>query len=158
MSVQFGIVTTADGIGAVILQGANTSDTIQTAEALDEHGNVIAINGYGRKTGGSFNALLDGEVTAKAGDVVTVGGESKILTAVTRDNVEIELTGNADAKGSAGTEKTGSSGVVTDGALKVKIGRQINGAAVDLVKAGADAEAVVEALTDGDRKNESSTP
>ena len=35
MSVQFGIVTTADGIGAVILQGANTSDTIQTAEALD---------------------------------------------------------------------------------------------------------------------------
>lgn len=82
----------------------------------------------------------------------------KILTAVTRDNVEIELTGNADAKGSAGTEKTGSSGVVTDGALKVKIGRQINGAAVDLVKAGADAEAVVEALTDGDRKNDSSTP
>ena len=82
----------------------------------------------------------------------------KILTAVTRDNVEIELTGNADAKGSAGPEKTGSSGVVTDGALKVKIGRQINGAAVDLVKAGADADAVVEALTDGDRKNESSTP
>jgi len=71
----------------------------------------------------------------------------KILTAVTRDNVEIELTGNADAKGSAGTEKTGLSGVVTDGALKVKIGRQINGAAVDLVKAGAPAERVIEALS-----------
>jgi len=71
----------------------------------------------------------------------------KILSAVTRDNVEIELTGKADANGAAGTEKSGSMVVATDGNLKVKIGRQINGAAVDLVEAGADPEKVVEALT-----------
>ena len=68
----------------------------------------------------------------------------KILSAVTRDNVEIELNGQANADGSAGTEN--KTGVSTDGALKVKIGRQINGAAVDLVEAGADADKVLESL------------
>ena len=60
---------------------------------------------------------------------------------------EIEVSGKADANGSTGTEKSGLSSVVTDGTLKVKIGRQINGAAVDLVKAGANADKVVEALS-----------
>lgn len=77
----------------------------------------------------------------------------KILSAVTRDNVEIEMTGKADADGAAGTEKSGSTAVTTDGSLKVKIGRQINGAAADLVKAGADPDKVLEALT----KTESET-
>ena len=71
----------------------------------------------------------------------------KILSAVTRDNVEIEVTGKTDANGTGGVEKSGSAAVATDGSLKVKIGRQINGAAVDLVKAGADPEKVLEALT-----------
>lgn len=68
----------------------------------------------------------------------------KILSAVTRDNVELELTGKAAADGTAGTDK--QTGVNTDGTLKVKIGRQINGAAVDLVEAGADPNKVIEAL------------
>ncbi len=68
----------------------------------------------------------------------------KILSAVTRDNVELELTGKAEADGTAG--ESGTAGASTDGNLKVKIGRQINGYAVDLVEAGADAEKVVEAL------------
>lgn len=74
----------------------------------------------------------------------------KILSAVTRDNVEIEMTGKADADGAAGTEKSGSTAVTTDGTLKVKIGRQINGAAADLVKAGADPDKVVDALIKAD--------
>jgi hypothetical protein len=56
----------------------------------------------------------------------------KILSAVTRDNVQIEMSGKATADGIAGT--TGKSGVVTDGNLKVKIGKQINGYAVDLAE------------------------
>lgn len=74
----------------------------------------------------------------------------KILSAVTRDNVEIEVTGKTDANGTSGTEKSGNAAVSTDGTLKIKIGRQINGAAVDLVKAGADADKVVDALTKPD--------
>ena len=70
----------------------------------------------------------------------------KILSAVVRDNAEIELTGKADANGEGGT--TGKAGVATDGNLKIKIGRQINGAAVDLVEAGADADKVLESLSD----------
>ena len=76
----------------------------------------------------------------------------KILTAVTRDNVEIELSGNASADTQTGTEKTALSKVGTDGNLKIRIGRQINGAAVDLVKAGASAEKVVETLADGKKQ------
>ncbi len=74
----------------------------------------------------------------------------KILSAVTRDNVEIEVTGKTDANGASGTEKSGNAAVSTDGTLKIKIGRQINGAAVDLVKAGADADKVIDALTKAD--------
>ena len=77
----------------------------------------------------------------------------KILSAVTRDNVEIEVTGKTDANGASGAEKSGSAAVSTDGTLKVKIGRQINGAAVDLVKAGADAGKVVDALTATDSES-----
>ncbi len=72
----------------------------------------------------------------------------KILSTVTRDNVEIELTGNANANTQNGGEKTALTKVGTDGNLKIKIGRQINGAAVDLVKAGADAAKVVSALSE----------
>ena len=68
----------------------------------------------------------------------------KILSAVVRDNTEIELTGKADANGKSDT--IGKAGVATDGNLRIKIGRQINGAAVKLVKAGADADKVLEKL------------
>ena len=76
----------------------------------------------------------------------------KILTAVTRDNVEIELSGNASADTQTGAEKTALSKVGTDGNLKIRIGRQINGAAVDLVKAGASADKVIEALADAKKQ------
>ena len=82
----------------------------------------------------------------------------KILSAVTRDNVVIELSGNADADGSTGAEKTAATKVGTNGTLKVKIGRQINGAAVDLVKAGASAEKVVEALSAPEQQNNQHPP
>ena len=72
----------------------------------------------------------------------------KILSTVTRDNVEIELTGNANANTENGGEKTALTKVGTDGNLKIRVGRQINGAAVDLVKAGADADKVVGILTE----------
>lgn len=81
----------------------------------------------------------------------------KIFSAVTRDNVEIELTGKANADGSAGIEKTAQSSVGTDGNLKVKIGRQINGAAVDLVEAGANADKVLQVLNRENAESKSET-
>ena len=70
----------------------------------------------------------------------------KTLTAITRDNLEIELAGKANADGVPASDA--STNVGTDGNLRVKIGRQINGYAVDLVEAGADPDKVVDALTD----------
>ena len=68
----------------------------------------------------------------------------KILSAVVRDNTEIELSGNASANG--GNDSSEKASIATDGNLKIKIGRQINGAAVDIVEAGADADKVLENL------------
>ena len=68
----------------------------------------------------------------------------KILFAVVRDNVELELSGKADANGMNGDENT--AGASSDGNLKLKIGRQINGATVDLVNAGADSQKIIENL------------
>ena len=68
----------------------------------------------------------------------------KILSAVVRDNVELELSGKADANGMSGDPNT--AGASSDGSLKLKIGRQINGATVDLVKTGADSEKIIENL------------
>ena len=68
----------------------------------------------------------------------------KILSAVVRDNTEIELSGNSTANGDG--DSTGKAGITTDGNLKIKIGRQINGAAVDIVEAGADADKVLDNL------------
>ena len=39
-----------------------------------------------------------------------------------------------------------TAGASSDGSLKLKIGRQINGATVDLVKTGADSEKIIENL------------
>lgn len=71
----------------------------------------------------------------------------KILNAVTRDNVEIEMNGKAAGDVSANANKAEegatspvSAGTSTDGSLKVKIGRQINGAYVDAIEAGAKPE------------------
>ena len=68
----------------------------------------------------------------------------KILSAVVRDNVELELSGKADANGMTGDQNT--AGASSDGSLKLKIGHQINGATVDLVKTGADSEKIIENL------------
>ena len=68
----------------------------------------------------------------------------KILSAVVRDNVKLELSGKADANGMTGDPNT--AGASSDGNLKIQIGRQINGATVDLVKAGTDSEKIIENL------------
>ena len=94
MAVQFGIVTTATGVGEVILQSVSSNDSVQTAQALDENGNIVAINGYSRANSGSMQALLNGEISVAAGDIITVGGESKIVTGVDKSETN---TGYAEA-------------------------------------------------------------
>ena len=61
----------------------------------------------------------------------------KILSVASRDMFELEMSGDATGSGeSAQTSARTSSG------LKIRIGRQINGAARDLIEAGATAEQI----------------
>lgn len=94
MAVQFGIVTTATGVGSVVIQSITTNDNVQSAQALDEKGNIIAINGYSRSNSGSMQVLLDGTIEVHAGDVITVGGASKLITGV---DITESNTGYAEA-------------------------------------------------------------
>lgn len=65
----------------------------------------------------------------------------KILTVAVRDMVELEMTGEA----SGGQEQSTASASSASG-LKVRIGRQVNGAVRDLIEAGATADQIRELL------------
>jgi hypothetical protein len=95
------------------------------------HNAIVFDKGFG------FHAGVDPEHFSA--DVRFVYGEA--LTLATRDNVELELV--SDVEG--GQEQTAAD-VKTGSKLRIKIGRQINGAARDLVEAGASAEQIHEIL------------
>lgn len=59
----------------------------------------------------------------------------EILSVAARDNLEVEL-----ATGVEGGSEEATASTKTDSALKIKIGRQMNGYTVDAIEAGATAE------------------
>lgn len=94
MAVQFGIVTTATGVGTVVIQSISSNESVQTAQALDEFGNIIAVNGYSAAVSGSMQVLLDGSLEVAAGDIITIGGNSVIITGIDKSETN---TGYAEA-------------------------------------------------------------
>ena len=46
MSRQFGILTTSAGVSSVVIQSLQIGNSIETAQAMDELGNITDINGY----------------------------------------------------------------------------------------------------------------
>lgn len=69
----------------------------------------------------------------------------KILTAIVRENSEVDMKGDASTDtGSTSSNKAGASG-----SLKVKIGKQWNGYLVDAITASNDIEAAKSYFSDG---------
>lgn len=66
----------------------------------------------------------------------------KILSVASRDMFELEMSGDATGSG-----ESASASAQTSSGLKVRIGRQINGAACDLIEAGATAEQITAILS-----------
>jgi hypothetical protein len=62
-------------------------------------------------------------------------GYGDLLSVAARDNLEIELATDVE-----GGQEQSAAEVKTGSKLKVKIGRQMNGATVDAIEAGATAE------------------
>ena len=98
MARQFGIVTTSTGVSSIVIQSLQHGTSAETAQAMDEKGNITDINGYGKKTSVTIKGLLDGSVDVAAGDIITVGSDSYIITSVT---VSESNTGYAEADISA---------------------------------------------------------
>ena len=61
----------------------------------------------------------------------------KILTACTRENTEIEMTGGNTTPTGTGTE---GGAAKTEASVRMKVGRQVTGYLVDAIEAGADAK------------------
>jgi len=66
----------------------------------------------------------------------------EILSVAARDNIDVEL-----ATGVEGGQEQTSADVKTGSKLRIKIGRQVNGAARDLIEAGATADQIHELLS-----------
>lgn len=63
----------------------------------------------------------------------------EILSVAARDNIEVEL-----ATGVEGGQESAQAKTVTDSALKIKIGQQVNGYFVEAIEAGADAKDLIQ--------------
>ena len=97
------------------------------------HNAIVFDKGFG------FHAGVDPEHFSA--DVRFVYGEA--LTLATRDKIELELVSDAE-----GGQEQSAADVKAGSKLKIKIGRQINGAACDLIEAGATAEQIQAMLSD----------
>ena len=98
MARQFGIVTTSSGVTSIVIQSIQIGNSVETANAMDENGNITDINGYGKKNSVTIKGLLDGTVAVAAGDIITVGSDSYIITSV---QISESNTGYAEADISA---------------------------------------------------------
>ena len=49
MARQFGIITTSSGVSSIVIQSIQIGDSVETANAMDENGNITDINAYGKK-------------------------------------------------------------------------------------------------------------
>lgn len=95
------------------------------------HNAVVFDKGFG------FHAGVDPEHFSA--DVRFVYGEA--LTLATRDMVELELVSDVE-----GGQEQSAADVKTGSKLRIKIGRQVNGAARDLIEAGATSDQIHELL------------
>ena len=91
------------------------------------HNAIIFDKGVGFRTGFDPEHL--------SADVRFVYGEA--VTLAVRDKIELELVSDAE-----GGQEQSTADVKAGSKLKIKIGRQINGAARDLIEAGATAEQI----------------
>ena len=75
----------------------------------------------------------------------------KILSAVVRENAEVEMVG--EGSGGGGNDSTGTTTASSSGSVKLKVGKQITGYYVDAIEAGAKPDEL-EVYTEPEAKNE----
>ena len=81
--VKFGLVTCSGVLTGCYVQDVSWGDTCSTAEAMDEEGNIVQIDVYGKKRTFTANATVNGEVSIKSGDKLTVDGKEYTITSAT---------------------------------------------------------------------------
>jgi len=92
----------------------------------------------------SFDAGFDPEHFSARVNI----GYGEILSVAARDNLEVELL-----TGVEGGQEQATASTKTDSKLRIKIGRQVNGYACELVEAGANADQI-RALLETGNENE----
>ena len=82
-SVKFGLVTCSGVLTGCYVQDVSWGDTCSTAEAMDEQGNIVQIDVYAKKRTFTANATVNGDVTIKSGDILTINGNDYTITSAT---------------------------------------------------------------------------
>ena len=104
---KFGVTSVLTGLSeGLVVNSINHSSTTETAEARNEHGQIIDIAGYG----GGEEITIDGLMTTdgngvKAGDVITIGDRNYLVTSTSNNesNTAFE-TANVQARWSPDCE------------------------------------------------------
>lgn len=82
-TVTFGIVTCSGSITGCYIQDISWGDTCSTAEAMDEQGNIVQIDVYGKKRTFTANATVNGSVSLQSGDEIEIAGATYTITSAT---------------------------------------------------------------------------
>lgn len=97
---KFGIITSTTGItGGLVINSIDTSESVTSAEALNEQGAVTDIAGYQQRRTINLRGYYDtakGDL-AEAGGIITIGGKDYLIESVqqTESNtsfVQVALT------------------------------------------------------------------
>lgn len=109
MARQFGIITnTSGGVTDVVINSCEKSGSVEVAEARDEQGKVTDRKAYSKQTSYNIRGLLNASgASIEAGDVITFGGVSYLVTNATQtesNTAYVEYAITADTADSATNE------------------------------------------------------
>ena len=103
MACTFGILggggSPAVSVTGMVVNGINENSSAEIAEARNEYGQVTDMKSYSQSKEISFEGVVNGSVTAAAGDVLTYDGDSYLLTSFAK------TTTNTDFQKVSGTAK-----------------------------------------------------
>ena len=88
MSIIFGIAAAKGVLTGCYIQDISWGSTCSIAEAMNEEGEIVQTDAYGKKKTFTANATVNGDVGIAAGDKITIAGaEYTVTSAMFKESV-----------------------------------------------------------------------
>ena len=114
-TINFGTAAYQGTVSGLIITSIKFGSTAQAAEAMDENGNIIQVDMYGKKLTVQVEGTVSGDTAALvAGATLTIGGtdytiESAEVTATNTGHTSASVTASAPMEESSGGNSGGDS-------------------------------------------------